>query len=130
MLSKQDKNMIERLKEHGYRCEVSPEGVIVHCMTESMGTHVDHDLQGIQLTRSLMAVLQGIGQSNVRQASIAAEMAMKRVKDFVNDHNRYEENVDLMYAINHIASALERTTSNVKDIEAMKWVDKEEEKND
>ena len=127
MLRKQDENMIERLREHGYKCEISPEGVIVHCIVESMGTHVDHDMKDYELTRTLEAVLRGIGQSNVRQASIAAEHALKRVEDFIKDHNKYEENVDLMYAVNHIASALERTTSNVKDIEAMRYIVEEEE---
>ena len=127
LLNKQNENIVERLREHGYKCDVSTEGVIVHCRIESLGTHIDHDLQGIDLTRSLRAVLHGIGQSNVRQASVAAERALKRVEDFVKDHNRYKENVDLMYAVNHIVSALEKTTSNVKDIEAMKYIVEEEE---
>ena len=130
MITKQDENMVNRLRDHGYKCDISFEGGIVKYQSADLGTAIGHSVQGRELTRSLKIMLQGISKANLKQINAAIRNALIRVEDFVKYNTEHQENEDLMSALNHIASALSKTESNIRNNEAMKWVDEEEEKND
>lgn len=127
MLTKQDMNIIERLREHRYECTESPEGVIINSkMFGSTHDFIDHQDQGSQRTRTMIAMIHGIGQSNVRTAREEATKALKLIEVFINDHyDKGEENLELSRARDCIIEVIEKTTSIEKDNESIKWINED-----
>tara|TARA_R110002020_G_scaffold23449_2_gene77959 strand:- start:1663 stop:2052 length:390 start_codon:yes stop_codon:yes gene_type:complete len=127
MLNKQEMNMIERLREHGYECNVSPEGVIINSKIFG-NTHefMNHQDKGSDRIRTMICILQGIGQSYTGMARKEATKALKLIEVFINDHyDKGEENLELSRARDCIIEVIEKTTSIEKDNESIKWIDED-----
>jgi len=132
MLTKTQERMVNRLREHGYQCNVSFEGVIIYSQIKRLDDSIaiiDHLHQGEHLSRMLEGMLSGISHSDLRDANTDARNALIHIEDFVKDHAQYEENTDLRYALNCLASVLAKTESNLRNKEATTFI-KEKEKND
>jgi len=129
MLTKLQENMVNRIKEHDYKCDVSSEGVIIY-LKHVDGTIIDHNTKGEHLSRSLQAMLDGVSWSHLMTANTATRNALIHIEDFVKDHTQYEENTDLRHALNCLASVLAMTESNLRDKEAMTYIEEVEKKDD
>ena len=123
MLNKQEMNMIERLREHGYECNVSPEGVIINSKIFG-NTHefMNHQDKGSDRIRTMICILQGIGQSYTGMARKEATKALKLIETFISDHDQHEEDFSLKRALDCIMDVIEKTTSIEKDNKSMKFI--------
>ena len=83
---------------------------------------MNHQDKGSDRIRTMICILQGIGQSYTGMARKEATKALKLIETFISDHDQHEEDFSLKRALDCIMDVIEKTTSIEKDNKSMKFI--------